>query len=321
MTRGNRRRSEERYRASEKITEDGIIKHRVFVFVEDNSQENKPDKILAVDDTGERLFSYDVDNRGQPDSYERQYTDAREDAPAAVAYAAFQRFCREVCGLKGVNDEVIFAESGPSGSLSEYVGLRLDAADWTLVTFLEFDYRYETAYLERPMRFKNFRRSCTEGIPEPYATRVLYENYRERIHKDAYTEEELDRMEKYVFSHLDAVYRRRRRCLDAIRRVSAACAAVYRGDRARFCRIMEGIVADFSKRRSKKKRWLQSELLVSVADKIFGEGEIDLVRFAEEEKLPPPERKIYSIFAPLSPEALETVTEIIEAYEKGNILY
>ena len=291
------------------------MKRRVFLFVEDNSKKNKPDRLLAVDDMGERLFSYDVDSRGE--DYEEQFATDRAHSPAAVAFAAFERFCKEECGIKDCNDEVILAEWKiiPPKNLAGYIEVRLGGADWVFVWELGFNYRYETAHLEHPMSFKEFRKVYTAGLKEPYATRALYAKYRELIHKDSYTEEELDRMEKAIFSRLDMAYRRRLSRLDPSIYISETCAAIYRGDRTRFPHVVERLIADYARRRSKRKSRVLGDILEMIADSIYCEGEIDLDSIDGEEKKPLLERKEYSIFAELSPEALPLVIELIEEYE------
>ncbi len=288
------------------------MKKRVFLFIEDNSKKNKPHRILALDETGERLFCYEVDSRGEEDYEKQLVTDAH--SPAAVAFAALERFCKEECGLKDCNDEVILAQykNIPPKTLADYVDFRLGAMDWAVVQYIEFDYSYETAHLEHPLPFKEFRKVHTAGLPEPYATRALYAKYRELIHKDFYTEEELDRMENAVLPRLDGAYRRRRSRSDASIFISDTCAAIYRGDRDRFRRVLEQIVSDYARRRSARKRRVLEGMLALIADSIFCEGEIDLASLDEEEKKPPLERKEYSIFAALSPEAFRTVKPIIE---------
>ena len=292
------------------------MKRRVFVCVEDNYKKGRPDRILAVDDTGERLFCYEVDSRGE-ESYEEQFANDRESSPAAAAFAAFEKFCKE-CGIKDCNDEVIFAECKiiPPKTLAGYIEVRLGGADWVFVSEIGFNYRYETAHLEHPMPFKEFRKAHTAGIEEPFATRALYVKYRELIHKDSYTEEELDRMERAVFSRIDAAYRRRQSRPDACIYISDTCAAIYRGDRDRFRRVVERIVADYARRRSERKSRVLEDILEFIADSIYCEEEIDLASIDEEEKKPPLERKEYAIFAKLSPEALRTVRPIVE--ELGN---
>ncbi len=293
------------------------MKHRVFLYVEDNCKRKRPDRILAVDETGEHIFRCNVDNRGE-ESYEEQFANDRESSPAAAAFAAFERFCKEECGIEDCNDEVIISEGKiiPPKTLAGYMEVRLGGADWVFVSELAFNYRYETAHLEYPMPFKAFRKLHTAGIEEPFATRALYAKYRELIHKDAYTEEELDRMERAVFSRLDAAYRRRQSGPDASIYISDTCAAIYRGDRDRFYRVLEGIVADYARRRSKRKSRVLEDMLEFIADSIYCEGEIDLASIDEEEKKPPLERKEYAIYAALSPEVLRTVGLIIE--ELGN---
>lgn len=290
------------------------MKKRVFAYVEDNSKRGKPSAILALDETGERLFRYEVDDRGEPEDYEEQLVNDRNDSPAAVAFAAFERFCREECGLKDCNDEVILAEDKniPPKTLADYVDFRLGAMDWAVVEYIGSNYRLETAHLKDPLPFGAFRR-VAQGMPEPYATRRVYQKYREEIHKDAYTAEEIDRMENYIFTHLDAIYRRH--AYDADWRIAHSCAAIFRSDRARFLHVVERIVADHPRRRTKKKREKLMWFLSDVSDLIFCEGEIDLSALEEEEKKPPIEREEYAIFRELSPDALELVKELIEEYE------
>ena len=291
------------------------MKHRVFAYVEDNSVRGKPSAILGLDEAGEREFRAEVPS--DETDYMEEIGKKESDSPAAVAFAAFERFCREECGLKDCNDEVIFSEEGESNSphtLAGYVEFRLGCADWAVVKYIDFDYPFETTHLENPSPFINFRVGTGPRMPEPYATHRVYQKYREYIHKDSYTEEEISRMERYIFTHLDAVYRRRSGD-DAIYRIAYPCAAIYRSDKTRFMHVLESIVADYPKRRFQKKRKHLRELLIDIADLIFCEGEIDLATLPEEEKKPPLERKEYASFAELSPTALPIVKELIEEYE------
>ena len=294
--------------------EDNIMKHRVFAYVEDNSVRGKPSAILGLDETGEREFRAEVPN--DRTDYLEEIGKKESDSPAAVAFAAFEHFCKEECGLKDCNDEVIFSggENIAPYSLTGYVDFRLCCVDWAVVKYIDFDYPFETTHLEDSSPFINFWVGTGLGMPEPYAAHRVYQKYREYIHKDFYTEEELDRMERYIFTHLDAVYRRRGR-YDAILHIAYPCAAIYRSDRARFLHVIEKIVTDYPKRRSQKRRRQLRELLFNTADLIFCEGEVDLASLDEEEKKPPLERKEYAIFAELSTDALPLVKELIEENE------
>ena len=78
---------------------------------------------------------------------------------------------------------------------------------------------------------------------------------------------------------------------------------------------MERIVADYARRRSKRKSRVPVDILEFIADSIYCEGEIDLASLDEEEKKPPLERKAYACFRGLSPAALELVKDLIEEYE------
>lgn len=293
------------------------MKRRVFAYVEDNSKKNEPSAILAVDETGEHEFRVEVPSDGT--DYMKEIVEGNSDSPAAVAFAAFERFCTKECGLKDCNDEVIIGtdKNFSLKTLTEYVDFRLGAMNWAVVKFIDFDYRYETSHLMYPMSFRYFRKTHTAGLEEPFATRALYAKYRELIHKDHYTRGELDRMERAIFSCLGTAYSRQHSRLDPCIFVSVTCAAIYRGDQARFLRVLERIVADYANRRSERKRWVLKDMLAMIADNIFGEGEIDFASLAEEEKKPPLKRKEYSIFAALSPEALLTVKPIIEELAKG----
>ena len=290
------------------------MRHRVFAYVEDNSMRGKPSAILGLDETGEREFRAEVPSDGT--DFLQEIIERRSDSPAAIAFAAFERFCREECGLKDCNDEVIFSEGENIApySLAGYVDFRLGCADWAVVKYIDLDYRFETTHLEDPSPFLHFWVGTGLGMPEPYAAHRVYRKYREYIHKDCYTEKELDRMEKYIFSHLDEVYRRRGD--GAIRKIAYPCAAIYRSDKPRFVHVVEGIAADYPKRQSQKMRGLLRELLIDVADLISREGAIDLSDLAEEEKKPPLERKEYAIFAELSPDARSLVKDLVEEYEE-----
>ncbi len=290
------------------------MKHCVFAYVEDNSKRGKPSAILGLDETGEREFRAEVPSDGT--DYLEEIIERRSDSPAAIAFAAFERFCKEECGLKDCNDEVIFSEGENIAphTLAEYVDFRLGCVDWAVVKYIDFDYRFETAHLEDPSPFIHFWVGTGLGMPEPYAVHRVYQKYREYIHKDSYTENELDRMEKYIFSHLDTIYRRRGG-YDAIWHIAYPCAAIYRSDKPRFLHVVEKIVADYPRRRRQKKRGRLRELLFDISELIFYEGEVDFTLLDKEEKKPPLERKEYSVFASLSPEALPLVKELIEENE------
>lgn len=293
------------------------MKHRVFAYVEDNSKRGMPSAILGLDETAEREFRAEVPSDGI--DYMEEIGKKESDSPAAVAFAAFERFCKEECGLKDCNDEVIFSEEGKGFSphtLAGYVDFRLCCVDWAVVNYIDFDYRFETAHLEDPSPFINFWVGTGLGMPEPYAAHRVYQKYREYIHKDSYTEEEICRMEKYIFSHLDAVYRRRGG-YSAILHIAYPCAAICRSDKTRFLHVIERIVADYPRRRSVRKRERLRKLLIDTADLIFCEGEVDLASLDEEERKPPLERKEYAVFAELPPDALPLVKELIEEHEEG----
>ncbi len=291
------------------------MKRRVFLYVEDNSKKNKPDRILAVDETGAHRFSAEVANDGT--DYREEIGTKDSDSAGAAAFAAFERFCKEECGLKDCNDEVIQAKEAPlcRYTFAEYVDLRLGSADWATVKSLSFDYRYETTHLENPPAFSAFA-SCVKGVAEPDATRLLYEEYAKRIHKEIYTAEEIDRMERYIFSHLNTVYLRRGSfrvhwC------ICYSCSAIYKSDAARYLGVMERIISDYLKRRAKNRKKYFCDLIMDIADEIFCDGEIDYSVFDKEEGKPLLERTEYAMFASLSPKSLKIVKELIEEYENS----
>ncbi len=291
------------------------MKHRVFAYVDDNPKRGTKSAILGLDEAAERFFCAEVEGEVGELSEELERGDG---SPAAAAFAAFERFCREECGLKDRNDEVIFEERARAPSLhdlADYVDRKLGTADWATVRYIASDYRFERAHVKEPLRFLEFLILAGQGMPEPYATCRIYQRYRKLIHKDSYTAEELDRMEGYIFSHLGEIYRRRRGRGDAIRHIAYPCAAIYRSDQTRFLQVIEKIIADYPRRSSKERGEALRDFLEDTSCLIYREGEIDLAAIPEEEKKPPLSRKKYAIFAPLSPNALPLVKELIGEYE------
>lgn len=288
------------------------MKQRIFLAVKE-PMEGEAGVVCAIDEAARHTFSETLD------VFTSEQFDF--DGPTAPLFARFARFCREECGCKDPNDEVIFArDSHPLGpyTLAEDIALRLAGAQWAVVEFIEFNYCYETVHLLAPMPFPAFEKRYRVG-EEPQATRRLYAAYRKKIHKDRYTPSELDRMEAYIFAHLDEVYRRTKRPIarfDEVTRIACTCAAIYRCDRPRLEGILEKIVADYLRRRSSRRKDGLMELLLDIADTTFCDGEIDYVRLEADEKKPPIERECYAVFANLSPAARKVIVPLIDAYEK-----
>lgn len=284
-------------------------KKRVFVFVEERETRKGPSLITAVSGEGQ-FFRLEVDDKA--DDYAELFEPA---IPAERAFAQFEAFCKEECGLKDPNDEVIFSDDpDPRGEkgLFAYIAHFLGAADWAVVKFIAFEYRYETTHLSSPLPFSAFKKESGGGLPEPYATKRLYEEYRRLIHKDSYSPEEICRMEEYATSHLYLVYRRKSN-FGASVRIARICAEIYKCDRARAVRLIDLIVEDFKGRRVRKKRSMLQWLLFFITDYVLCEGYIDYAD-ADDEK-PLMERKENAIFKTLRPDHLQIVADILESSE------
>lgn len=279
------------------------LKKRIFVYV----REEVPCKILVVSEDG-REFWREVE----------QTEDLWGDAsPAARAFEALERFCVEECGLTDCNDEVIFARrfAPEPETIGSYIDCRLGGVGWAVAKSIEFGYGHETAHLASPMSFEQFVRSCDIGLAEPYATRHLYAEYRRLIHKDSYTPQELDRLESYVYAHLDEAYSPTDAGFNAVCSISHACAATYHSDVARFLQLTERIVMDGEQRCGPRSRRVLADILMFTAEEIADDGYIDYEVLAAEEGKPPLERNEYAIFRAVAPEQLKIIKNILEEYD------
>ena len=281
-------------------------KKRIYIYVQDNALATGI--IRAVSDDGKE-FCREVEQ----DPRENLFDD---DSHAAKAFAEFERFCVDKCGLTDSNDEVIFANAPHCDivDLFAYVDSRLGGVPWAVVKCIESDYNRETTHLIAPESFKQFQRMCN-GFAEPYATKCLYSEYRRLIHKDSYTPQELDRMEAYVARHFDAAYSKSSGSFNVVCRISHVCAAEYHSDKARFLSLIEMIVQDFVKRRCKRCQRVLADILLFTADEVADDGYIDYATLAAEENEPPLERSEYSIFRAVAPEQLKIIKSILEEFD------
>lgn len=303
-------------------------KKRVFIHI---SKKGKLSKICAISEDEKHLFNYEFEDK--IDDYEN--IDG-VPAEAVKAFNAFETFCKEECGFKRdcefIQDEVIFVDGCNYAimDISSYIELEIGGADWAVGQCIEFSYKYETTHIESPLTFKAFKKACDIGLPEPYASKHLYNEYRRLIHKDTYSGEELDRMEHYVSSHLNNVFRSRRVYRHGIKfirngdsdvefRIAHICAVMYKSDMSRFLRLVESIVSDYKRRRSECKQNSLMNILDSVAEEVEDDSAMDYYAdysyLEEDEKKPPIDRKEYGIFRGLAPWCYDIIKELLEENE------
>lgn len=286
-------------------------KKRIFVAVENNIGKGKPSVVYAVSEDEKHFFRREIEDKIS------DYEDL-DEAPVKRVFEDLEAFCTNECGLTNTNDEVIFADEDNAEieGVFDYIAWRIGGVQWAVGKFIEFDYGHETTHMGSPLRFSAFKKVCDIGLSEPYATKHLYAEYRRLIHKDDYTREELERMEKYLMSHLKSAYGSNQESFDVICRIAHICAVAYRCDRTRFVRMVENIVSDYQRRRYKKKQLSLQDILTFTAEEVLDEGYIDYAALAEEEKKPPMEREEYRIFREVSPEPFGIITKVIEEYEQ-----
>lgn len=255
----------------------------------------------------------------------------KKDFPAARAFAEFERFCVDECGLTDGNDEVIFTNNPHRVDVLDtfdYIAWQLGGVPWAVVKFIHSQYDHETTHLDSPLSFEQFVRSCDIGLDEPVATKHLYDEYRRLIHKDSYSPQELDRMETYIFGHIDEAYLSYRQNFGVVCSIAHICAATYHSDKARFLRLIEWIVTDFNKRqrkwrrsalsdirKCKRQRSTLADILMIAAEEVADDGYIDCDVVAAEENKPPLERSEYGIFRAVAPKQLKTIKNILEEFD------
>ena len=287
-------------------------KKRIFVCVQDVAP--APCTIYAVSEDEKHLFRREVE---RTDCF-KNLMNGDKDFPAMRAFAEFERFCVDECGLIDPNDEVIFTNC-PDLDLHDvfsYVAWQLGGVPWAVVKFVESRYKHETTHLASPLSFEQFVLSCDIDLAEPYATKHLYAEYLRLIHKDGYTPQELDRMEACVVHHIHEAYLSDGSNLDAICAIAHVCVGAYLSDNARFLRLVEWIVSDFNRRRCKGRRSALADILIFIADEVADHGYIDYDVVATEENKPPLERSEYAIFRAVAPDKLKTIKNILEEYDK-----
>lgn len=307
-------------------------KKRIFAYVEDNTGKGKSSVLCAVSEDGEHFFkseiegsTYDYRELISNTSYE-DYT--MLDIPAAKALAAFERFCKDECGFTTYEDEygftrhkneIIFSEyTLPTANeeiLFDFFRFYLDNADWVSTRSVETAYRNETTPLGSSISYNQFKEACNTGLTEPYATKCLYEEYVRCVHNKWYVEEELDQMEKYIKSHLDALYKDGDtydcETIEAQICIALACERICLCDFKRFTALIDYIIDDYKRRNGKRKQYELWHLLSSISDAIHCDYRLPLeteeVYFLR-----------YAIYRCISSENLLIVKEIIKKYTEIN---
>ena len=288
------------------------VKKRIFVYI--RTDVDAPYLISAVSENEKNFFCREVERTNCRETW---FSD-NDDTPAARAFAAFEKFCVDECGLTDSNDEVIFATRSDSDEIDvpDYFDAQLGGVPWAVVKVIEFNYKHETLHLDSPLTFEQFAQACDVGLDEPYATKHLYAEYRRLIHKDIYTPRELDRMETYAATHLDEAYLPKGRGFDAVCGISHVCAAAYRSDSARYLRLIDRLVQDFNKRQGTNRRRVFADILSFAADEVADDGYIDYDVLAAEQNKPMLERSWYSMYRAVETEQLKTIKSILEEFEE-----
>lgn len=297
------------------MSKDNDKKKRVFVCVEDNADKDEPSVVYAVSEDEKHYFRREVEDRAA--DY-KNGVPKNADSPALKAFSEFEAFCTAECGLNDDNDEVIFADNDHCeiANVFDYIAWRMGGAYWAVVKFIESNYKHETTHIPSPLSFAEFKKACDVGLFEPYATKHLYAEYRRLVHKDDYTQEEFDRMERYVSEHLDIAYSDERASFDVLCRIAHICAAACRCDRTWFVRLVENIVSDYQRRTYKRKKQVFEDILTFMAEEVSDDGYIDFSTLDEEEKKPPMEHEKYSIFRAVSTAPLVIIKNIIKENEQ-----
>lgn len=287
----------------------------IFAYVENNSRKNKPNVFRAVSEDEKHYFERTFE--GDLSEYNERSLDKEDDLPVVKVFAEFADFCTEECGIDTENITVVFADRPKSyfdKAVSAYLSL------WQIRSVdIEGGYRVEMLYRENILPFKEFKKSCGIGLSEPYATKRLYEEYkRQYIQNGTCTEEELNRMESYVKTHLDVFHRHKTIVNggEVLYRILAMCAMMCECDYKRFSALIDYIVDDYKRRKNGYKKTHLFLLLRDTAEMVFYEGKVDYQNIESGGRKPPLGRRLYKIYLNLNPENFQIVKEIIEG-QKG----
>ena len=291
---------------------------RIFAYVENNMDKGKPSVLYATSDDNKHFFKYEIyDKSSDYEDYVKLFLHNHDNGnlPAWQAYIKFENFCLKECGFTDTNDEVIFANYPNPTAMDffNYIADRLGAVEWALVKFIEFNYQYETTHLEKPMSFKEFRKTYGTELPEPYATKHLYDEYTRLIHKEQYTLEELNRMEQYVKSHLKDLFGTKSLYSETEIRIGWICAAMYKTDMERYLALMDFIIDEY-----KKETYPQTpleELIDIISGYAIEDEYIDPSIWDEEEKKPLMDRPEYQMFKNLRTDNVEFIKKALELYK------
>ena len=305
-------------------------KKRVFAYFDENPTNGTSSVLYAINDDEKCFFKREIE--GNISDYNTQILLGDSNFPAAKVFIEFKNFCTNECGFVDDNDEIIFTNNSIgdiSENLTHYFAFLIRQSDWATVYSLEDRYKDQTTHLEKPMSFKEFRKTYGTELPEPYATKHLYDEYTRLIHKEQYTLEELNRMEQYVKKHLDILYHscgsgsffQKSRVspfykMVVGRRICYTCAGVYRSDRQRFTAIVNDIIDDYKRRRVPDKRTQLKGILTSIAHDVIKDDYIDYSIIDEQEQQPLIEWQQYKIYKNLTAENLQIAMGIIEEFEK-----
>ena len=286
---------------------------RIFAYVQNNVRKHKPSVFYAVSEDGKHYFERAFE--GDLSEYTERNLNKEDTLPAARTFAEFADFCAEECGIDTDNISVVFAEGARNNfdrAVSAYLAL------WLIPSCeIEGGYRVETLRKETPPTFKQFKRACDIiGLPEPYETKRLYEEYEKQfLHDGAYSAQELDRMESYVKTHLALLYRKQtlKNFGKVLYSIPTLCAEICSRDRERFYALMNYVIDDYKRRKFDNKQTALSWVLRDIAGKVFFFGGIDYADIDGYEKQPPMNKEKYKIYIGLTPENFKIVKEIIEA--------
>lgn len=289
---------------------------RIFANVKESVSKDEPSVLCAVSEDGTHVFRYEL--KGQTSEYWRlvlgadpkQY--ATFDIPAAKALAAFERFCKDECGLSSREDEIIFTDDCEwrPDEIKNFVGFLgsfLLCVDWANVCYLKDCYKSDTAYLDNLVSYSEFKEACNIGLSEPNATKHLYDEYIRLIAPDKYDKTALEQMERYVKSHLDAFYKRENSNTER-QVIPNICPKICVNDFERFTSLMDYVIDDYKTRDAENKDFVLWNLLSVISAFVS----CDYLPSDSDENANLLSRA--AIYRCLTSENLKTIKEIFEKY-------
>lgn len=179
-----------------------------------------------------------VSEDGKEFSFEVDQTDYSKSA--SEMWEAFCAYCREL-GLQRGRDEVWFSSSDcerfdgkfvpcPACKFSvcfslgdnfEYLG------NWETM-HMEYEYPEKCIHLAHPVSFEEFKAQSGYDVSrEPYAGLELYRKFSAEIDKERYTEEECERMAKYIADEREGLIFDPVQCVDILLRLWKSSPALY----------------------------------------------------------------------------------------------